>query len=338
MRRNSSLTRVAFAVCAALVVTLVTPVSAQTLGDFQVEVFAGYAEISPFDLNRAIAHEKAMQDFLYSQKYQWLSMIGYVQSWDHVRTGRLEELREATPIGARVKYSINEWLAVSLGYTEFSETERGSMLDEYSSVPFPDFRDLERITTAPFALEVEASIPQLGVHVSRDLTETIGLELYLLAGAMQVDIRYEHGHTYEWISYDGGTELPLYEEQSHRVETGDGDGLSLELGARVDFKLGKRWGVFVEGGYAYQVADDFSGSGYETRNGETVTWSGDWYTYRTQIDAVWGDFTSWGDHVFEYPSSYEDPASTHLPPLDYQLDFEIDLSGLQARIGVVFRF
>ncbi|MCP4901268.1 MAG: outer membrane beta-barrel protein [bacterium] len=328
MRTKKSTECAFLVICAAVVALSAMPAAAQNSGSFQIEVWAGYAELDPSDLNLAVAHDNGVQEFLFDEKYQWLTGIGYIESWERTGSGERKELSRTNPLGARVKYSVNEWLAFSLGYSQFTQTEKGNVLDEYYSVPFPDFRDLERIETTPYLLSTEASAPLIGVHLRKAFSPALGVEAYLIGGPLHVEIRYEQNQSYEWLSYEAGNEIPVFSEQSLRAETGDGNGLTLEVGGRLNVRLYRRWGLFFEAGYAYQKVDTINGSGSETRNGETQTWYGEWRIRQTQLD------TQWGSQTLEYPTSFPGDG----PDGDASRDFEMDLSGYQLRLGVLFRF
>jgi hypothetical protein len=304
------------------------PARAQDPGSLEVEVWGGYASMGPSDLNLAVAHDTGVQGFLFDEKYAWRASRGEILSWTRTGAGEREELTHAFPKGARVKYSLNGWLAVSLGLTRLSRTESLAAPFEYSSSLAPGYGDVERIEVAPFSLSAEAYAPLAGVHLRKPSSSRLGLEVFVLGGPIHVDAHYEQNLSYQWFSQEAGRQTLVFEEQSRRVEDGSGNGLALEVGARLKLKVHGRWGLSLDAGYAHRKVGSLTGSGSETRNGETQSWQGDWRVRQVQLEAPWGA------RSFEYPTSFAGPG----PGGGASRSFELDLSGLQLRLGLVFGF
>lgn len=295
---------------------------------FQIEFWGGYASMDPSDLNLAVDHDGGVQEFLFDEKYPWLLGEGEIASWTQTGTGVRRELNQANPIGGRVKYYFKSWLVFSLGYRYFSATESESFDYEYSSFPFPGFRNLERIGIAPFSLSAKGHGPLAGVHLLKPLSDWAELEVLFAGGPLFVEMTYEQNQTYGWWFNAGEGDTLVFQSDAHRVEEGDGTGLALEAGGRLNFRLYKGWGVFLEGAYAYQKVGNLSGSGSETRDGVTQSWEGDWQV--RQVEMV----TRWGSRSLEYPTSFPGDG------LDSGAarDFDLDLSGFQVRFGMLVRF
>jgi hypothetical protein len=112
-------------------------------------------------------------------------------------------------------------------------------------------------------------------------------------------------------------------------EIGKGTGMSLQAGAKMDFNLAERYGLFIEGGYAYQRVSDLSGPGTRSMTSHRETWEGEW--------AIKQDIRvrPWGTAHFLWPSNgWEFFQGTWWRAQD----FELDLSGFQVKIGLYFRF
>ena len=186
---------------------------------------------------------------------------------------------------------------------------------------------MERIGIAPFSLSAKGHGPLVGVHLLKTLSDFAGLEVFLAGGPLFVEARYEQHQTYDWWFDAGGGETPVYQSDARRVEEGDGTGLALEVGGQLSFRIYKGWGLFLEAAYAYQKAG-LSGSGRETRDGATESWEGDWQVRQDEI------VTQWGSRSLEFPTAFPDDG----PDSGAVRDFDLDLSGFQLRLGVLFRF
>jgi hypothetical protein len=315
-------------------VFLVAPAAAQGGGQpasiprFQVEIWRGYASLNPDDLNLAVAHDDGVEEFLFDDRYPWLLGTGAISSWDQSGSGAREELGQTNPTGLRVKYYLKRWFAVSLGYEYFSMTERSSIQHQYISVPYPNRWDIERINVELYSLSAKGQSPLAGVHFLFPISSWAGAEFFLSGGPLSVEIRYEQNQTYGWWFDEGGGEALAFQSETQRIEEGDGTGLAIEAGGRLNFRIYKGLGLFLEGSYARQKVDDLSGTGSETRDGVTQHWEGEWQVRETELVARWGSRT------LKYPTSFPgdgpDGASAR--------NFELDLSGFRLRVGVLFRF
>jgi hypothetical protein len=112
-------------------------------------------------------------------------------------------------------------------------------------------------------------------------------------------------------------------------EKGKGTGLALQVGAKLDFDLAKHYGLFVEGGYAYQNVSEVSGPGIRSMTSHRETWEGDWGIKQDIRERPWGTAS------FLWPSNaWVISQGTWWRARD----FELDLSGFQLRLGIYFRF
>lgn len=295
---------------------------------FQIEIWGGGASLDPYDLNLAVSHDNRVQELLFDEKYPWLLTEGQIVSWVRSGAGERRELSRATPIGGRVRYRLKGWLVLSLGYKRFSAIESESFDYEYSSSPYTGHGDLERIGIAPFSLSARGHGPLAGVHLLKSVSSRAGLEVFLAGGPLFVETRYEQNQTYGWWFNAGGGDTLVFQSGAHRVEEGDGTGLALEAGGRLDLRVYKGWGLFLEGAYAYQRVGSLSGSGSETRDGVMQSWEGDWRIQ--QVEMV----TQWGSRSLEYPTALPGDA----PDGGAVRSFYLDLSGFQLRLGMSFCF
>ena len=90
----------------------------------------------------------------------------------------------------------------------------------------------------------------------------------------------------------------------------------------------KSLGIFLEGGYAYQVAKNISGEGREVIDSNNISWDERWSIREERISATWGEID------LESPFQFGTNASN-----DGEFrNFKLDLSGFQLRLGLSFRF
>jgi hypothetical protein len=112
-------------------------------------------------------------------------------------------------------------------------------------------------------------------------------------------------------------------------EVGKGTGLSVQAGAKMDFNFAERYGLFLEGVYAYQKVTDISGPGTRSFPTHRETWEGEW-AMKQDIKV-----RPWGTGQFLWPSNgWEYFQGTWWRARD----FELDLSGFQIKMGLYFRF
>jgi hypothetical protein len=96
------------------------------------------------------------------------------------------------------------------------------------------------------------------------------------------------------------------------------------------FDVLKKIDLFIECGYTSQIAVNFSGPGRKETVFNEVNSSG--YTETTNWEGTWG-VIRW---EFKRPWGY---LSTTFPSNEYdRKDFVLDLSGLQVRMGISFKF
>jgi len=295
---------------------------------FQIEIWGGYATLNPSDLNLAVTYDNSLQELLFDRQYQWLMSTSQILSWDKSGKEQRQELNHAFPFGIRLKYNMNPWLAFSLGFKYFSTSDSQNLSFEYTSVPFPDFINMERLSVSPYSLSSKGYAPMLGIHVSKALSSKVELEAFFAGGPLFGEIQYEQESIYEWWFNEWGEDILVFREETNRDEEGSGIGLAIETGGRLNLQISREWGFFIEGGYTYQRIAHVSGSGSETRDGQTQTWEGDWRILRDDL------VTSWEMTSLEFPTCYPGPG----PGGSVVRDFEMDLSGFQLRLGILLRF
>ena len=145
---------------------------------------------------------------------------------------------------------------------------------------------------------------------------------------MFADCRYLSDWSYEWVTEGPGYRYMTYSNTGVLEEEGSGIGIALDLGGRLSYPIIRRFEIFLEASYTYQVVKSISGSGREERNGRSATWDGQWSIKNETVAAAWGELES------EFPTGYWPTNSEE----DRLRDFELDLSGFQLKLGLSFRF
>ncbi|MDH4198272.1 MAG: hypothetical protein OEW05_12725, partial [Candidatus Aminicenantes bacterium] len=296
---------------------------------WRVELTGGLAAVNPSDLNLRGTYDQ-MNGAYYGNDYlAYLVSQGAIVSFVKRNEGRgIRHLSTSVPFGVRVRRRLASWLDVSLGFTHFSGSRTSANADYY------DVTGLDGSTTTytdrldDYTLAVQGYLPQAGVHIGGDIAPSVRLEVGLTGGPLFASCRYAFRYQSNMPAPDsaGYDETP---ETGVLEEKGTGVGTAFHLVAKLDYRLTGRYGVFVEGGYAFQVVPSVSGPGTRSHTGFRDTWEGEWGM--KQMVTV----EPWGTGRFLWPSN-----GWELFRGDWwrARDFKLDLSGFQAKVGLFFRF
>ena len=296
---------------------------------WQVEVFGGFGTASAADLNLRANYEEMSLLFYGEDYFQYQLSRGEIASFARTNTGGgAKLLKHAIPVGFRVHYGLTGWLNLSLGLTRFGGARESSFKNTYDILENDGTKSSYWTEFQNFKLAADGYVPSIGLHLRRNIVPSLGIEGFITGGPLLADCIYS-------LTYD--SRWPLLKDQGDiknrdyglLEEKGSGVGLALQAGAKVDFNITKRYGLFVEGGYAYQVVHDVSGPGVRSINTNRDTWEGDW--------GIKQDIKSepWGTARFLWPSN----GWTIFGGTWWRTrDFKLDLSGFQARIGLFYRF
>ncbi len=298
-------------------------------GRWQFEVFGGFASLNPSDLNLRADFDEMSRMFYYDDYLQFLKSQGLIASFSRSNEGgRAKFLRHSIPFGVRLRYRLADWLALSLGLNRFSGDRNSSYKNTYQvtdkeGLPSVYFEELSSYT-----LGSKGYVPSFGMHLGLPLTRSLRLEGYLAGGPLFAECRYALSYQSQGPPLGSGANV---ESPDNGVleETGSGTGMSIEMGARLDLRLKRRLGVFLEGGYAYQRVDGISGPGMRSISSHRDSWEGDWGIKQdVKVEP-------WGTARFLWPSN----GWTIFSGTWWRLrDFELDLSGVQVRAGLSYRF
>jgi len=284
----------------------------------EVELYGGLGAIAPRDLNSIPESYESYLRFYYVDRYDYYRKVGYIRDYAAKSEGSFRSLRWGFPIGLRVRYSVASFLDLSLGVRGFW----GSAASDYTI----DVRVIDRdgdqseLRQIYDPLKVSASgiMPLLGVHVRRNIAAGIALEAFLTGGPFFSRIEY-----FRQVYNEEGQRTPA----SFLQEKGNSVGIALEAGLRLEKAVRRDLGLFLEMGYAYQVADGLKGEGLVRDNSGEESWEGEWGMKDTYL----ADY--WGTRSLLLASNYW---TTEDAPLRRR-DFRLDLSGVQVRVGISVR-
>jgi len=332
-KTNPRKTACIIAILSIAVFLVINPLAAQaeeTSGfkKFQIELYAGYTSLNPSDLNLFVNYENKIQDFSYDQYLNYLQANGQILSWTQNQNGERKEIKRAYPLGFRVKYFLTGTIAISLGFKYISSKQESDLDFQHTRDELIDEQYIESLAYSPFSISAKAYMPLVGLHVVKRFRNALAIEGYITGGPMFVKCHYLSDWSYKW-RIQGPNDGYLVATSIGRLEqNGSGTGIAFDFGGRLSYPVIKRIELFLEGGYAYQVAKNISGEGLETRGTSNVTWKGEWSIKQETMT------TAWGEIDLELPTNYW-PNNTEEGQVR---DFELDLSGFQFRLGLSFRF
>jgi hypothetical protein len=299
-----------------------------SLQKFQFELFGGYTTLNPSDLNLFVSYDNSIQTFSYDAYFDHLRTSSQIQSWTKNQDSERQKIKRAFPFGARLKYHLNQTIAVSVGLRYLTSSHESDIELQYTRNEFFNEQYREELVYSPYSLSAKAYIPTLGIHIMKKLKNALTLEGFLAGGPMFARCKYLSDWTYEWWIQGANYNWLTFQNSGAFEEEGSGIGIALDVGGRLAYPLFKSLGIFLEGSYAYQVAKNISGGGSEVRDESTETWDGRWGIKREKMTAPWGQLE------VELPTNYW-PEGTDEGKIR---NFELDLSGFQLRLGLSYRF
>jgi hypothetical protein len=301
----------------------------------QVEVFGGFSTLSPKDLNGRPEYDRLYEDFYTELRYGYYhDAHGNFVTYSGRVDGEFNEIKQALPVGLRLKYELSPVLSVSLGFKYLSNRRDSRVSYQYDvrqvdpdGVQFYDEFSLFQ-ENDPYSISVEAYVPMVGVHYRFGKVRFLNLEAFLAAGPMFARCEFmRRRYASSLDSYDYQTE-----QDSSLEMKGKGTGLALEAGLQINVRMLKNIYLLMEGGYAYQLAWRVSGPGsaeITARDSnmagytDSAAWDGPWTMVEGNLENEWGRFP------YSYPTNQ--PRGANTP------DFRLDLSGAQIRLGLSFR-
>jgi len=296
----------------------------------QVELFGGFSNLNPSDLNLMVEADIHNQSFFYDDYHRYLETNDEIYSWSSSTEGKLKKIKDTYPLGGRLKFYLNKSMALSLGFKYMSKKESSNYMFEYIRDTYNNGTlYIERKEFSPYILSTRGFTLLIGAHFKKELTGSIELEGYLSGGPLIAKCKYAAYWDSQWIYrvIRENQDYFMYLSDGSLEKNGKGTGFVLDGGIRVNLNVGKKIGFFIESGYAYQVVNNVSGEGREERDNVIDTWEGDWGIIEVNIVAPWGQ------KRYEYATNmWEQPEAQKIR------DFKLDLSGFQLRVGIYYIF
>lgn len=316
-----------------LLLTITSLQAAGVDGDkFQIELFGSFATLNPSDLNKRAEFDHMYESFFTEDQYRYFhTSFGDDYTYTGRMDGEYKKIKNAFPMGFRVKYYLSSNISISLGFKTLSRTQHSQVSHEFDvrSVN-PDrvyFYDefSYNIENQPYSLFVEGHIPMVGLHYQMGEIHPFRFEGYIAAGPLlaQCSIHRER-NAITTNSYGYWSENNLI----YQIE-GKGIGIAVDIGMQLNLDLFKKIGLFIEGGYSYQRAGDITGNGSSDTTRKDQNSAG--YTQKSEWEGQWtnvqGSYNrDWGNINFTFPSN------------EYGVDnfsgFHLDLSGFQIKVGI----
>ena len=292
---------------------------------FRLDIYGGFSLISPGDINQIVDYDKNVREFTYDLYFNYLQANNMIRSWNKDGDGAGKKLRHAFPFGFRVRYSVSDFLAISVGFQFMRRGPNGSLNIRYRRNGTGTEDYLESLDISPYRLEVQEFWPSVGIHFMRRFGDSLDAEIFIIGGPLFAECSYESHVSYAWTIQGQNYTWEPFTSENLLAEDGSGTGLSLELGGRLSFPVRRGIDVFLESGYAYQMVRSLSGKGSEIQGETLTTWEGTW---RTKTEMM---TTPWGTRTWRFPTNYETEG------LDSG-DLRLDLSGFRIRLGASFGF
>ena len=298
-------------------------------GRWKIEIFGGFSSIDPADLNLRAKFDDLHSAYYGEDYFQHLKEQGEIHSF--VKTnegGEARLLKHSIPVGFRIRYGITSWLDLSLGITYLSGTRNSSYKNHFEVVENGGSANIYSDEFLNYTLASKGYIPSIGIHLGKRIAPYLRLETYLTGGPLFAECRYSMNYITRWpVSFTEGALGDL--DEGVLEEKGRGVGLSLQTGVRLNFEFATKYGLLVEGGYAFQEVTDISGPGIRSQASNRDSWEGEW-GIKQDIRVM-----PWGTARFLWPSN----AWTTFQGTWWRArDFKLDLSGFQLRIGIFYRF
>ncbi len=293
---------------------------------WRVEVFGGGARVSPDDLNQRAEFDEANIDFTLNQYFSYKRSTGEYTFYTNEIKGELDKVRVALTGGIRLRRDLNRWLSVSFEMSAFSARRRSSYENRSTIVEAGGDQYIYNSTIPEFTLSAEGLVPAVGLQAGKNFGRRLRAGFHLSCGPLLARCRYFSVYNDFPVS-DLGDIIEEYSIGGSLEENGRGTGVSLAAGAGLEWKLSRNTGFFLEVDYAYRRVRHLSGPGWRQTKTEYKEWTGEWWIKNFWLQEKWGTFYG------EFPSnSWPDK---QLPRR--VREFDLDLSGAEAKIGLYFR-
>ncbi len=290
------------------------------------EVFGGYSFLNPADLNlHSDAWDKSVH-FYFHKYLEFLESQNFISNLELQDEGAFPTIKNAIPLGARVKFLVGKSFAFGLGVGYMSKTASATptFTANYNYGGNPQTASY---SFSDFSLSLSAVNPNITLHyvIPEAAGGEFGFEFYAGVGLLLAKAKF---------SRELNVEYPSIQINSVMERDGDGKGISVHAGLQGNFMLTENTGIFLAGEYLYGKVKKLTG--LTTFRSHTVTSTED-RTSSTQYEGEWyiTDFNgseAWGSVYYEYPEN-----NPNL--IDHKTrDFVLDLSSVRLLLGLFIKF
>jgi len=303
----------------ALPAPLVAQTSAGPPRAWLVEVVGGVRGLSPDDLNAQVESDTAILDFLINAQVE--------QQHD----GGLDDLARGYPFAVRVVRRLGPRWSVGGGFSFFTTERRSSAGASYAYTTIdPQAQEYVRefsqsLRVDPLVLTVRDYLPHGLVRYDIAAARRLRVGATLLVGWLVAECELA-----DTLTTDGGF-YPRY-RQTDKAMTGRGGSLAADALVSLQMGLTSRFGLLVEGGYAWHRVPDVTGDHVTTlrvQDGEaaeleleqTSTATGRWVNQPVTVQTSGGPWQGFAPAIGREGSP-----------------FTLDLSGWQFSVGVSIGF
>jgi hypothetical protein len=313
------------------------------LSNFSLEFLGGYSKLNPPDFNRLADYEEAYVQYYYVTRFNYYrALYGEGYQAKVVRTGdaRFNPVTGAGIYGFRLRYDLSPSLGLSFGVQYLDRQQHSSVgMDVDVLDTGRDYIDYNgprgyAYQNSGFLLAVSTWEPQVAAHFGWQVGPVLRFELLVGGGPLFVSVRSLSERRISTTDPSGYVSSSL-----SRVEmSGKSTGFSGALGGRICVKTGGFLNLFVEGSYAFRIADEISGPGssrtvaYDSNASQDpalVSWAGGWINVRNQTTSAWGQLAMYVPQNQIVPPAFNGPGA---------VKFNLDLSGFQVKAGLAIRF
>lgn len=313
---------------------------APTEKKFSLELFGGLGFVQPDHLNAWVNSSAVYLNFITEQQYQGLQQLPGARV--RIRggiNGDFETIKAVLHSGFRLRFALNPSLALSAGARWMTQKEQSRVIADYEisgvtpgGMNFQqDFiKSFEYPSTRIFA---QGFAPMLGVHYRPLRSQRLIFELFASAGAFWASCDMDFLEISRTSFRDAGDHYWDERDAYNRVQ-GDGVGLALESGARVEFRPASWLGIFVESAYGYFKVKNLSGR--ETYRYRRMDKNGAQDVQEFIFDGELGlreqrGVYAWGSYSVRFPSVIGRSSAPYS-------DFILDLSGIRLSAGLSLLF
>lgn len=210
----------------------------------------------------------------------------------------LSNFRYALNGRIRLRYQLNRRFRLCGGlhylYGNNSNSARFSFQRDNGWRTLTDSLDYQALDT-----RLDLVFPHLGLTYQLPVGTRTDLELGLSAGLVWATLRLER-HIVDSIQareLDPVNEYLVYQGERSLSMKGRGSGFGINAELKLNRRVNRHLGVFLETGYSFYHLPRLRGPSSELAGGRTRSWDGEWFLIGERVEK------SWGSGEFYYPSN-----------------------------------